>query len=196
MCGRYYVDDETAREIEKLVETVNDKLRLERLGRDIHPTDEAPVLAAGNHEMKLEWQHWGFPGFQGKGVIFNARSETVLEKKMFRESILHRRIIIPCTWFYEWNRKKEKVTFYREDAPVIFLAGFYNVFGDEKRFTVLTTEANQSMVSTHDRMPLIVEPDQMKDWVLDDTKFSGMLKQTPVLLETKQEYDQQELKFL
>ena len=88
------------------------------------------------------------------------------------------------------------MTFYREDAPVIFLAGFYNVFGDEKRFTVLTTEANQSMVSTHDRMPLIVEPDQMKDWVLDDTKFSGMLKQTPVLLETKQEYDQQELKFL
>ena len=58
------------------------------------------------------------------------------------------------------------------------------------------SEANQSMVSTHDRMPFIVEPDQMKDWVLDDTKFSGMLKQTPVLLETKQEYDQQELKFL
>ena len=79
---------------------------------------------------------------------------------------------------------------------MIFLAGFFNVFGVEKRFTVLTTEANQSMVSTHDRKPLIVEPDQMKDWVLDDTKFSGMLKQTPVLLETKQEYDQQELKFL
>ena len=79
---------------------------------------------------------------------------------------------------------------------MIFLAGFYNVFGDEKRFTVLTTEANQSMVSTHDRMPLIVEPDQLKDWVLDDIKFSGILKQTPVLLDTKQEYDQQELKFL
>ena len=110
MCGRYYVDDETAREIEKLVETVNDKLRLGRLRKDIHPTDEAPVLVAGDGEMKLEWQHWGFPNFQGKGVIFNARSETVLEKKMFRESILHRRIIIPCTWFYEWNRKKEKVT--------------------------------------------------------------------------------------
>ena len=93
MSGRYYVDDETAREIEKLVETVNDKLRLERLGRDIHPTDEAPVLAAGNHEMKLEWQHWGFPGFQGKGVIFNARSETVLEKKMFRESIWRRKTL-------------------------------------------------------------------------------------------------------
>lgn len=108
MCGRYYVDDETAREIEKLVETVNDKLRLERLRKDIHPTDEAPVLVAGDREMKLEWQHWGFPNFQGKGVIFNARSETVLEKKMFRESILHRRIIIPCTWFYEWNRKKRK----------------------------------------------------------------------------------------
>ena len=34
MCGRYYVDDETAREIEKLVETVNDKLRLERLRKE------------------------------------------------------------------------------------------------------------------------------------------------------------------
>lgn len=195
MCGRYYVDDETAREIEKLVETVSDRLRIERPGGDIHPTDEAPVLAAGDKTLHLEWQRWGFPGFQGKGVIFNARSETVLEKRMFRESVLHRRIIVPCTWFYEWNKKKERVTFFRDDAPVIFLAGCYNLFGDEKRFTILTTEANQSMVSTHDRMPLIVEREQIQDWLLDDMKFSGLLKQSSVLLNTKQEYEQQELKF-
>ena len=31
MCGRYYVDDETAREIEKLVRQVDEKMRHESL---------------------------------------------------------------------------------------------------------------------------------------------------------------------
>ncbi len=45
MCGRYYVDDETAREIEKIVRQVNDKLMKER--REVYPAAKASVILSG-----------------------------------------------------------------------------------------------------------------------------------------------------
>lgn len=193
VCGRYYVDDETAREIEKLVKEIDDRARWDRLTGDIHPTQEAPVLVGRQNQVKLAWQRWGFSGFQGKGVIFNSRSETALHKRMFRESIQRRRAVIACTWFYEWNKAKEKVAFFRKDSPVLFMAGFFNTFGEEERFVILTTAANSSVAPVHDRMPLILERDEIRDWILDDEKFEAMLGQRPVILKKRQEYEQQKL---
>ena len=196
MCGRYYIDDETARELKKLVRQIDERLQREKMGRDIHPTDLAPVLKGSGADFEMEWQKWGLPGIQNKGVIFNARSETVLEKRMFREGVRRRRIIVPCTWFYEWNRNKEKITFYRTDSSVLFLAGFYNRSEDGDRFVIITTEANESMKETHDRMPLILEPHELEDWVMEDGKTEEILRQKPVLLAKRAEYEQQTLPFL
>ena len=144
MCGRYYADDETAREIEKVIRQVNEKLKktagkennIMLQGRDIHPTESAPVLTVSDYGVDWRFQRWGFPkqqyGMKGKQVIFNARSEAALEKKMFRESVEKRRIVIPASWFYEWNQNKEKNIFYRKDQPTLFMAGFYNVYGNEE----------------------------------------------------------------
>ena len=85
MCGRYYVDDETAREIEKIVRELDKKLQIERAG-DIRPSDAALVLSQREHHLTAKQMNWGFPGFQGKGLLINARAEGVLEKKTFRES--------------------------------------------------------------------------------------------------------------
>ena len=113
MCGRYYVDDETAREIERIIRIADEKVRntapVNVQAKDIHPTDIAPILTASEHGgISCSLQKGGLSGFDGKQVIFNARSESAPEKKMFREGIVHRRIVVPATWFYEWNRKKEK----------------------------------------------------------------------------------------
>lgn len=196
MCGRYYIDDETAREIKKLIRQIDERLQKEKMGRDIHPTDLAPVLKGNGAYLETAWQKWGLPGIQNKGVIFNARSETVLEKRMFGDGVRHRRIVIPCTWFYEWNRNKEKITFYRKDSSVIFLAGFYNRLEDGDHFVILTTEANESMKTTHDRMPLILEPDELEDWVMEEEKVKEILNQKPALLAKRAEYEQQTLPFL
>ena len=40
MCGRYYVDDETSREIEKIVRKLDQRLKIEH-GQDIHPSESA-----------------------------------------------------------------------------------------------------------------------------------------------------------
>ena len=196
MCGRYYIDDDTAREIARLVRQIDDSLRTGLKGRDIHPTDLAPILTGQGDKLTAKWQKWGLPGLDKKGVIFNARSETVLDKKMFQEGVHSRRIAVPCTWFYEWNRNKEKITFYREDSPVMFLAGFYNRFEDGDRFVILTAGADDIVKHTHDRMPLILEREEIGDWIMDDGKTEKLLVQKPVRLKKRAEYEQQTLPFL
>ena len=62
MCGRYYVDDETAKEIEKIVRSVDEKLKKEAAkgiklqAKDIHPTDQAPVLVSSADGLRCELQ--------------------------------------------------------------------------------------------------------------------------------------------
>ena len=112
---------------------------------------------------------------------------------MFRESVEHRRIVIPATWFYEWNRQKEKNIFYRKSQPVLFMAGFYNRYQDEDRFVILTTVANQSMQPVHDRMPLLLEQDEIVPWIFDRGKTESFLHKVPCLLERRTEFEQMSL---
>ena len=197
MCGRYYVDDETAKAIEKLISQMEGKLRREAMGavgmlsaRDIHPSDIAPVLAEREGSLCCQWQRWGFPGFKGKQVIFNARSESVMEKPLFRDSVRHRRVVVPAASFYEWNARKEKSTFYKEGQPVLFMAGFYGRYEDGNHFVILTTAANASMKPVHDRMPLLLERDEVAGWVLDHGRIDNILRKIPCLLDRRTEYEQ------
>ena len=197
MCGRYYVDDETAREIEKLIRQVNEKMNkaenIHLQAGDIHPSEVAPVIAADHNDLCCKWQRWGFPGFHGKQLIFNARSESALEKKMFKESAEHRRVVVPATWFYEWNKNKEKNIFYREKQPVLYMAGLYNRYQDEDRFVILTTTANESMKPVHDRMPLLLERDEIEKWLFEDSQTESLLHKTPALLERRADFEQMSL---
>ena len=58
---------------------------------------------------------------------------------------------------------------------------------------ILTTQANASVIQTHDRMPLILERSELEDWVYNDQFTEFALKKTPVLLQKYQEYEQQSL---
>ncbi len=199
MCGRYYVDDETAREIERIIRIADEKVRkaastgITLQAKDIHPTDVAPILVAEKDGISCRMQRWGFPGFEGKKVIFNVRSESALEKKMFKDSVEHRRVVVPATLFYEWNRNKEKNIFTREDQSIIFMAGIYSRFQDEDRFVILTTQANASMQPVHDRMPLILEESEIESWIFREEKTRDILQKAPCLLERRVEYEQMSL---
>lgn len=197
MCGRYYVDDETAREIEKLIRQMDERKRRESLQAvsriavgDIYPGKDAPVLSGKGGSICCGWQRWGFPVLEGKKRIFNARCESALEKPMFRDSILRRRIVIPASWFYEWNSAKEKNTFCRNDRSVLFMAGFCRQYEDGEHFVILTTAANASMKPVHDRMPLILERQEIAEWVFQDAKTEEILHKTPCLLERETDYEQ------
>ena len=85
------------------------------------------------------------------------------------------------------------MTFLREDEPVLYMAGFYNRFQEEERFIIITTQANESVKKIHDRMPLILERQELEDWIYDDNFLEFALHKVPVQLIKHQEYEQQSL---
>ena len=231
MCGRYYVDEETAKEIRRLVLKLDqrsqgkaDQNMAREMNRNmtrkmdrnmvremdckmdegafygaagrtgaVFPSQKATVIMGREHHLEAEQMLWGFPRFDGRGLLINARAETAAERRTFRESVLHRRCVIPAKGFWEWNKSKEKFSFERPDAQVMFMAGCYDCFDGQERFVILTTEANPSVKPVHDRMPLILERNELEDWVTDDGAAEHFLHKTPVLLEREAEYEQMSL---
>ena len=190
MCSRYYIDPDMMDEISKVVQNTNGRIRLTQ--GDIRPTDAAPVIGQSGHRLELDMCRWGYPMSKGKNLVINARSETVLDKPSFQNGILYHRLLIPASGFYEWNSLKEKSTFTRSDSSVLYMAGFCDWFENERRFVILTTTANDSMKKIHDRMPLILEREQISDW-FDNSKMPVLLYQTSTLLNRQTEYEQQSL---
>ncbi|MCD8076286.1 MAG: SOS response-associated peptidase [Lachnospiraceae bacterium] len=149
--------------------------------------------SSGINPRKSPGLKWGFPQYSGKGLFINARAETALQKKTFSESVLHRRCVIPARHFYEWDASKNKVTFLRENGSTLYMAGLYNLIEDEIRFVILTTQANPSVSPVHDRMPLILEKENVEDWICDGERTQAFLQKIPVSLQRTQEYEQQSL---
>src|SRR5699024_11914204 len=96
-------------------------------------------------------------------------------------------------YFYEWNQRKEKNTFESKEGEILYLAGFFDIMENEERFVILTTEANASMKSVHDRMPLILRQDQIENWLRDEKAAEAMLCQTPEGMKRQADYEQMTL---
>ena len=117
MCGRYYVTDDMVKELRKIIKQID--LEISSGRKDVYPSQATVALANRDHTLTAVPMQWGFPHHTGKGLIINARSETALEKPIFRDSLLQRRCVIPAGGFYEWSRLKEKVDFYRAGIPIL-----------------------------------------------------------------------------
>ena len=192
MCGRFYVDETTVKEIEKLVRDIDRRTRMEFAG-DICPSQVAFVLTGKKEELSLEEMFWGFPQRDRKGLLINARAETVLERPLFRESVQKRRCVVPARGYYEWDASGDKTDFSGESQPVLYMAGIYNLFEGRERFVVLTTEANETVRNVHHRMPLILEEEEVESWIYDDGFLPFLLQKIPPRLTRHQEYEQQSL---
>lgn len=194
MCGRFYVDESMEKEIWGVVRELTRKEKVPTVG-EVKPSDPLLIIKGSRQALDVEAMSWGFRQFTGSGLIINARAESVIEKPMFKDSILQRRCVIPASWFYEWNRQKEKVTFKREDSSILFMAGFYQKYEEGNRFVILTTDANESMRPVHDRMPVILEEHELRDWIYDFEFMRETLRRVPRKLCREQEYEQQSFVF-
>lgn len=192
MCSKYYIDSDIEDELEKVVSDVDQQICQKCFAGDICPTDMAPIIEKTDQRLKLSTCKWGYLLSKGKNLVINARVETVMDKPAFQNGILYHRILVPASRFYEWNHLKEKNSFTRPDAATLYIAGFCDWFENERRFVILTTVANDSMVKVHDRMPLILEKEQMEDW-FNNKKMKTILRQVPARLKRHAEYEQQSL---
>ena len=150
----------------------------------IKPSD--PILVIKNEgRIKTTFMSWGFispwakdPFNKERPRPFNARSETVEEKKLFRESWKYKRCLIPASGFFEKNyriRKKNYDTFW--------LGGIWSKWSSPdgaeiESCCVLTTKPNELVKPLHHRMPVVVPQEFEQQWteqVKDVQELKGLL---------------------
>ena len=192
MCARFTIDGEVISTAAELTETRNPGIFTLPQG-DIHPSEQALIIASHREQLHAGLMQWGFPQADGRGLLINARSESVLEKPTFRDSTLSRRCVIPARSFYEWDSRKNQITFLDPAQQVLFFAGIYNRFAGKPRFTILTTAANASVSRFHDRMPVLLGKDELEPWILHDRDFEMYLKKAMPELCYEQPFEQMTL---
>lgn len=165
---------------------------------NIAPTQTVLTIRTQAHGQDCEVvpMRWGLIPSWSKSLtgppMFNARSETVAEKPSFRTAFRRRRCLIPADGFYEWQvitpkQKQPQYITLRTGQPFAF-AGIWESWQppDGSRVescTILTTAANAFMQPLHDRMPVILSPDEFAPWLdpeLNEPEQLGpMLDQYP-----------------
>ena len=179
MCGRYNFSPDQLRELRMILADA-DRVKT----GDVHPHDCAAVITKADYDERMrtrllaaEVMRWGFP--LKSRLIINARSETVTSRKIFRDSIFRRRCVIPAACFYEWDARKNKVSFMNEDRSSLYMGGFYDLYDNEKRFVILTTKAGGAAAEVHDRAPLLLKRPELAGWLNDDSFLEEALRSVP-----------------
>lgn len=191
MCGRFYVNEDLIQKIEQLARRIEGE---RGKSRDVAPTQNAEVLCALEGEIVLRTLQWGYENFGKSGVIFNARAESVQEKRMFSDDFDRHRCLIPAGKFYEWKaagaKEKEQYEFERKHGTML-LAGIYHKDPAGDRFTILTKAAEGCMVGIHDRMPVIIEETDITKWLFSKEEATKMLERSCSDLQRKRNVREQ-----
>lgn len=149
---------------------------------NIAPTTDIDVLRLDTEGgRELVRMRWGLvPFFWGKPLkelpaTFNARAETIDQKPMFREAFKRRRCIVPASGFYEWTGEKgAKIPHLftaADGSPLLAFAGLWESWHDRETgervqsATVVVSGASEWMQAYHDRMPVLLTPDQFGSWL-------------------------------
>ncbi len=150
---------------------------------NIAPMTEVPVVrvnAAGERELvRMRWglvPRWAKDPSIGAKMI-NARGETIAEKPSFRTAYRRHRCLLPADGFYEWAQlgtaphpRKQPVHIGMKDGTPFGLAGVFERWLSAEgqlldSCTIVTTSANELLRPMHDRMPVIVAPEDYARWL-------------------------------
>jgi putative SOS response-associated peptidase YedK len=149
---------------------------------NLAPTDPHVVLCEDGGRV-LRGARWGFSGGPGRPSLFNARAETAAVLASFRTAIAHGRCVVPADGFYEWTAPPDRRAHWvcRRDGRLLLMAGIQQDEGvasaRDPRFSILTTRANASLGRLHDRMPVILAPDDIDRWL--SVGDVGLLRPAP-----------------
>jgi len=178
MCGRYSVltEDEVI-EVREIIKSIALKLarddfeHYEAPRQETAPTNRAPVITSNGNELAFELVQFGFEKYDGKGVIINARAETITERATFKHHVRNGRCVVPASGYYEWKapekgkKKKIKHLITDKDGNLLFMAGLYREGKDRREFVIITKDPVGDVVDIHDRMPVILRTDQLETWL-------------------------------
>lgn len=144
---------------------------------NVAPTNLHPVITQQEPHV-LHLYRWGLIPYWSKDIrigakLINARVETIAEKPAFRQAFQKRRCLVPFDGYYEWMKTPQGKIPYRikvTNTEIFSIAGLYEVWRspDGKTihsFTLITKEAEPVIAHLHDRMPLILLPEQEQLWI-------------------------------
>ncbi len=142
--------------------------------RDVAAVRIAPEGRPRREIALLRWgliPSWAKDPAMGNRMI-NARVETAPGKPAFRSAFRRRRCLVPADGFYEWRKtggRKQPYYVRMADGKPFAFAGIWERWegpdGDVSSCTLLTTDANDLLAPIHDRMPVIVSPDDYGRWL-------------------------------
>jgi putative SOS response-associated peptidase YedK len=175
MCGRYRLTraDRLAEKFESVYGGDAEELKPRY---NIAPTQPVPVIRQANSGRVISFMRWGLIASwakDGSAPQINARSETLLEKPTFKESVERRRCLIPADGFYEWKHtgsSKQPFHFGMRDDSLFAFAGIWDSWKPPdgpavESCAILTTTPNQLLADVHDRMPVILHPNHYHAWL-------------------------------
>jgi putative SOS response-associated peptidase YedK len=193
MCGRYSITT-PVEALRRVFRFEGPSLNLQPRW-NVAPTQEVPVVRLakdGKRELKL--LRWGLVPFWAKDIsgaarMINARGETVADKPAFREAFKARRCLVPADGFYEWETlgespSKQPLLFRMADGKPFAFAGLWERWKPKdggapvETFTIVNTAANEIMARYHDRVPIVLAPEDYATW-LDPAKDPRPLLKAP-----------------
>ena len=180
MCGRYfYTKLDRIKEISESLYMMLISVFGNEDCIEICPGTEAPVIIRKAEGYYIGNKKWGFVSGD-KGLIINARVETIKEKKTFRDLAYNNRCVIPASGYYEWRKNDRlKFSFRPEDSSdILYIAGLYREEEDGSKYVVLTRNPTEDVSGIHDSMPLILPGIQAAMGWLDGENSNVYLQET------------------
>ena len=186
MCGRFA----QPRSSEELARIFRARPTVEMAGDryNVAPTDEVAAVVEHHGDRVVEPFRWGLVPFYEESPrtgarLINARAETIETSPAFRTAFPRRRLIVPADAFYEWQRTPERrlpFAVRRRDGEPLALAGVWAVWRDpdtaQRLYTcsIVTTVPNNLVAPIHNRMPVILDPDDWDAWLAEDTPLARL----------------------
>jgi len=210
MCGRYtpLTEDEII-EVRSILKDISLRLSRDELDdyveklQEVAPTHRVPVVTRNDDTIAFEHAKFGFEKWDGKGVIINARAETVNEKSMFKNHVQAGRCVVPASGYFEWKaqegqKKKIKHLIKDRQGNLLFMAALYRNGKDGREFVIITKNPIGDVVNIHDRMPVILRVNQLESWLcgtmpideLASLDYDCMANPCEPLKENNNEYEQ------
>ncbi len=159
------------------------------------PTQVMPVIA-NEFPAVIQFFRWGLVPFWAKDIaignkMINTRKESIEEKPAFKNIFKYKRCVVPADSWYEWlpveveqpggkkpKTGKQPYRIFRPGNKPFFMAGLWDTWGPAgmQSYSIITCEANEDLAFLHNRMPVILQAEDIKHWLNNNTSPANLMQ--------------------
>ena len=148
---------------------------------NIAPSQSSPVLFGKKNSRIVKTMKWGLipTWIKDESIgskMINARSETLLEKPSFQSLVHHNRCVVIADGYFEWKRENngnQPFYIFHPEHKLLPMAGLWTAWESNYNetihsYTVITTTPQKGISHIHNRMPVILNPTAIDEWIFCD----------------------------